>query len=97
VAPWKARRPDSVCRPVGCLECRMTGFRGRSGIYEVMLVSSAIRKLIDAQADIAAIREVAYREGMRSLRISGAMKVAAGLTTLEEVLKVAPPHRAEAD
>jgi general secretion pathway protein E len=97
VAPWKARRPETVCRPVGCLECRMTGFRGRSGIYEVMLMSPAIRRLVNAEAEIAAIREVAYREGMRSLRISGAMKVAAGLTTFEEVLKVAPPHQAERD
>ena len=97
VSPWKARRPDVIYRPVGCLECRMTGFRGRSGIYEVMLMSPAIRKLVTEAADIAAIRDVAYREGMRSLRISGAMKVAAGLTTLEEVLKVAPPHHAERD
>jgi general secretion pathway protein E len=97
VSPWKARRPDVIYRPVGCLECRMTGFRGRAGIYEVMLMSPAIRKLVTEAADIAAVRDVAYREGMRSLRISGAMKVAAGLTTLEEVLKVAPPHHAERD
>jgi general secretion pathway protein E len=97
VSPWKARRPDVIYRPVGCLECRMTGLRGRSGIYEVMLMSAAIRKLVTEAADIAAVRDVAYREGMRSLRISGAMKVAAGLTTLEEVLKVAPPHHAERD
>ncbi|MGA8054689.1 MAG: GspE/PulE family protein, partial [Burkholderiales bacterium] len=95
VSPWKARRPVRIYKPVGCLECRMTGFRGRSGIYEVMLMSPAIRKLVTGEADVARVREQAYKEGMRSLRISGAMKVAAGLTTLEEVLKVAPPHQSE--
>jgi len=95
VAPWKARRPSHVYRPVGCLECRMTGFRGRAGIYEVMLLSPAMKKLIAGQADLGQIRELAYKEGMKSLRISGAMKVAAGLTTFEEVLKVAPPHQRE--
>jgi general secretion pathway protein E len=93
VAPWKARRPHHIYRPVGCLECRMTGFRGRSGIYEVMLLSPAIKKLVNGQADLGQIREQAYKEGMKSLRISGAMKVAAGLTTFEEVLKASPPHQ----
>ena len=73
----------------------MTGYRGRLGIYEVMMLSPAIRRLVYAEADIAKIREQAYKEGMKSLRVSGAMKVAAGLTTLEEVLKVAPPHHTE--
>jgi len=95
VSPWKSRRPEYVYSPVGCLECRMTGYRGRLGIYEVMMMSPAIRRLVYAEADIAKIREQAYKEGMKSLRVSGAMKVAAGLTTLEEVLKVAPPHHTE--
>src|SRR5690606_21175297 len=46
VSPWKARRPDYVYSPVGCLECRMTGYRGRLGIYEVMMMSPAIRRLV---------------------------------------------------
>ncbi len=92
VAPWKARRPSSIYKAVGCLDCRMTGFRGRSGIYEVMLLTPAVKRLIIEEADIARIREQAYKEGMKSLRISGAMKVAAGATTFEEVLKAAPPH-----
>ncbi len=92
VVPWTARRPQRVYRPVGCLECRMTGYRGRTGLYEVMLISPAIKRLIAGGADLGKLREQAYKEGMKSLRISGAMKVAAGVTTLEEVLKVAPPH-----
>ena len=69
----------------------MTGFRGRAGIYEVLLLSPEIRRLIAASADLAKIRSQAYKEGMKALRISGAMKVAAGQTTIEEVVKVAPP------
>ncbi len=91
VSPWKAARPTQLQRPVGCLECRMTGYAGRIGIYEILLMSPALRKTINAETDIAALREQASREGMKPLRISGAQKVAAGLTTLEEVIKIAPP------
>jgi general secretion pathway protein E len=93
VTPWKARRPNRIYRAVGCLDCRMTGFRGRSGIYEVMLLTPGVKRMVNAEADIGRIREQAYKDGMKSLRISGAMKVAAGVTTFEEVLKVAPPHQ----
>jgi general secretion pathway protein E len=91
VAPWKAKRPTHIYRPVGCLECRNTGYSGRVGLYEILLLSPEIRRLVTAEADLAKIREIAYKEGMKPLRISGAMKVAMGITTLEEVLKVAPP------
>ena len=91
VAPWKAKRPTHIYRPVGCLECRNTGYSGRVGLYEILLLSPEIRRLVTAEADLAKIREIAYKEGMKPLRISGAMKVAMGVTTLEEVLKVAPP------
>ncbi len=91
VVPWKSGMPSQVFHPVGCLECRMTGYQGRIGIYEIMMLSPEIKKLIHERTDVAAVRDQAYREGMRALRISGAMKVAAGLTTIEEVIKVAPP------
>ena len=93
VAPWKSKHPAKLYKPVGCLECRMTGFMGRVGIYETLMFSSAVKSLVNAQADVAAVREQAFKEGMKPLRISGAMKVGAGLTTIEEVLKVAPPVR----
>jgi general secretion pathway protein E len=93
VAPWKSNRPAQVYKPVGCLECRMTGFMGRVGIYEVLVFSAEIKKLVGEKADLAAIREQAFKEGMKPLRISGALKVGSGLTTIEEVLKVAPPVR----
>ena len=91
VAPWKSRRPEHVYVPVGCLECRNTGYLGRQGIYEILLMSDGIKQLITTGADLGRIREQAYKEGMKPLRISGAAKVAMGITTFEEVFKVAPP------
>jgi general secretion pathway protein E len=91
VSPWKTSHPPQFQHEGGCLECRMTGYQGRIGIYEILLMSPEIRKLITPATDVARIRDVAHREGMKPLRISGAMKVAAGITTLDEVTKVAPP------
>jgi general secretion pathway protein E len=91
VAPWKAAEPAQVWQPVGCLECRMTGYAGRVGIYEILLNSVEVRRMITPQMEVARVRDQAYREGMRPLRISGAMKVAQGITSLEEIIKVAPP------
>ena len=91
VAPWKANRPSQFYHPVGCLDCRMTGYRGRVGVYEILLLSQDMKQAISDNADVAKIRDLAYREGMKPLRISGAMKIAAGATTLAEVFKVAPP------
>jgi len=76
---------------MGCLECRNTGYQGRVGIYEILLLSPGVKRIIHDGADLAKIRELAYKEGMKPLRISGAAKVAAGLTTFEEIVKVAPP------
>ncbi len=91
VAPWKSNLPQQIYRPVGCLECRMTGFMGRIGIYEIMHMTTDIKRLVASRADLAKLREQGIRDGMKPLRIAGARKVAAGLTTVEEVLKVTPP------
>jgi general secretion pathway protein E len=88
--PWNAPLPTQACRAVGCLECRDTGYRGRAGVYEIMLINDAMKPLISADTDLIALRRHAFKEGMRSLRLSGAQKVAAGLTTIEEVLRVTP-------
>ncbi|MBI2750535.1 MAG: type II/IV secretion system protein [Burkholderiales bacterium] len=93
VSPWKAARPAAICKSVGCLECRMTGFIGRVGIYETLVFSGSVKEVVAAGADLGRIREQAFKEGMKPLRISGAMKVASGFTTIEEVLKCAPPAR----
>ena len=88
--PWSAPLPSTAQQAVGCQECRDTGYRGRAGVYEIMLLSDGVRSLITADTDITALRRQAFKEGMRSLRLSGAQKVAAGQTTMEEVLRVTP-------
>ena len=91
VAPWKSTKPAQLYHPVGCLDCRMTGYKGRVGIYEIMPMSVEIKKLVANGAELGKLREQAMREGMKPLRIAGAKKVAAGLTTIAEIIKVAPP------
>jgi general secretion pathway protein E len=90
VGPWKLPKPEQIQMPVGCLECRNTGFRGRSGIYEMLTISPALKKLITLDADLAKIRALAHQEGMQPLLINGLEKIAAGVTTIDELLKVAP-------
>ncbi len=91
VAPWRSAPPRKVGRPVGCLECRRTGYLGRTGLVELLVVTDAIRALISQGGDIQQIRKQAARDGLRSLRVSGAEKIAHGITTVEEVLRAAPP------
>ncbi|WP_421682642.1 type II/IV secretion system protein [Stutzerimonas urumqiensis] len=88
--PWNAPLPTGAMRAVGCIECRETGYRGRAGVYEIMLLNDGIKPLIKADTELVPLRRQAFKEGMRSLRLSGAQKIAAGLTTIEEVLRVTP-------
>lgn len=88
--PWSAPLPQGAHQAVGCIECRETGYRGRAGVYEIMLLNDAIKPLIKADTDLVQLKNQAFRDGMRSLRLSGAQKVAAGQTTLEEILRVTP-------
>lgn len=90
VAPWKAPAPAKVYKPVGCLECRNTGYLGRVAIYEIMMLSDTIKSLIKEDGDLMVLRKQAVKEGMRTLRLAGAQKVGAGFTTIEEVMRVAP-------
>ncbi|HEU4622084.1 MAG TPA: GspE/PulE family protein, partial [Burkholderiaceae bacterium] len=89
--PFRSEPPRTVYRPVGCLECRMTGYRGRTGLYEMLVMNDELKTLVHSSPDIAALRKLAIKQGLRPLRVSGAMKIAQGMTTLEEVLKTAPP------
>ncbi len=95
VMPWKVSVPQKVYRPVGCLECRNTGYLGRQGLYEILLLSESVKDRIGPDTSLGELRKQAMREGMRTLRLSGAQKVAAGLTTVEEVMRVAPPPEKE--
>lgn len=87
-SPWAATLPEHIFKPVGCLECRETGYRGRTGLYEIMLMSEQIKNRLDESPDMAQLRRQSIKEGMYSLRLSGAQKIASGITTLEEVLRV---------
>jgi len=77
--------------PAGCLDCRRTGYMGRVGLYELLPLSSRLRGLIRADMDLAGFNRAARADGVRTLRRAGLEKVAAGLTTIEEVLSVLPP------
>jgi general secretion pathway protein E len=85
---WKLARPTTVYRPVGCPECRQTGYRGRTGLYELLTVSQPFSQLIKREADIHALKQQSISDGMKPLRVAGAIKIAEGLTTADEVLKV---------
>jgi general secretion pathway protein E len=83
--------PTRVYAPKGCLECRNTGFFGRTGIYEMMRISPHLRQLIQPALDLDALTAAALANGMRPLRISAAAQVARGVTTIPEVIGVLPP------
>jgi general secretion pathway protein E len=90
-APWKIKPPQCFYRAVGCSECRRTGYLGRSAIFEMMRLTPTLAGLLTASVNLETLRRQAVREGMRPLRLSGANAVAAGLTTPEEIFRVAPP------
>jgi general secretion pathway protein E len=77
-----------VYRGKGCPACSGTGYRGRTGIYEILLVSETIRQLIMKKADSVSIGRQAVEEGMKTLREDGARKIVEGITALEEVVRV---------
>ncbi|CAN5821568.1 GspE/PulE family protein [soil metagenome] len=85
---WGIPKPATVYRPVGCPECRQTGFLGRIGLYELLTVTQAFSKLIKQESDMQALRTQSIQDQMKPLRIAGAYKIIEGVTTAEEVLKV---------
>ncbi len=92
VKPWKINSGNyRPYKPVGCVECRMTGYRGRMGIYELLTVTEAFKSVIHADVGPTPLRKQAVADGMRPLRLAGAMRAAEGLTTLEEVIAATPP------
>jgi len=94
VKPWRLSGAVKPYKPVGCLECRMTGYRGRAGLYELLTVTDAARNTIHPVTDSAKLRKQALMDGMRPLRLAGAMKVAEGVSTLDEVLRATPAWEA---
>jgi general secretion pathway protein E len=90
VAPWRLNGEVQPCKAVGCLECRHTGFRGRAGLYELLELGDALQSHIHPHYDASGLRQKAAQQGLQPLRLAGALKVAQGLTTLEEVLRATP-------
>jgi general secretion pathway protein E len=90
VKPWRLSGAIKPYKPVGCIECRMTGYRGRAGLYELLTVTDAARATIHPVPDASRLRKQALADGMRPLRLAGAMKVAEGVSTLDEVLRATP-------
>lgn len=78
----------TLYKPAGCLSCNNTGYRGRKGVYEFLVVSEEIQKLILERASTNIIRDMAIREGMNTLKQDGYIKVRKGITSLEELLRV---------
>jgi general secretion pathway protein E len=85
---WQLPKPERIYRPVGCPECRQTGYKGRTGIYELLTVTEAFSQQVQEETDISALRRQSIADGMKPLRIAGAYKIAEGMTSAEEVLKV---------
>jgi general secretion pathway protein E len=91
VKPWQLNGGYRPYKPVGCVDCRLTGFKGRLGLYELLTVTEAFKDKVSKEPSIDALRRQAVADGMRPLRLGGALKVAEGLTTIEEILASTPP------
>ena len=90
INPWRLNGGVRPYKPVGCLECRMTGYRGRAGLYELLSVTEAASAAIHPVPDSMRLRQQALKDGLRPLRLAGIMKVAEGVTTVDEVLRATP-------
>jgi len=90
VKPWQLNGPYKPFKATGCVDCRMTGFMGRMGLYELLVVTEAFRGHITREPSVDALRRQAITDGMRPLRLAGVLRVAEGLTLLDEVLSSTP-------
>jgi len=91
IKPWQLNGAYKPFKPVGCVDCRMTGFMGRMGLYELLVVTETFKARVVADPSIDALRKQGIADGMRPLRLAGALRVAEGLTVVEEVLTSTPP------
>jgi general secretion pathway protein E len=94
VKPWKLNGSTRPYRPVGCVDCRMTGYMGRMGLYELLTVTEDFKDKVTLTPNADTLRRQAVQDGMRPLRLAGALRVAEGLTTLDEILSATPPLQA---
>ncbi|HEX7189301.1 MAG TPA: ATPase, T2SS/T4P/T4SS family [Actinomycetes bacterium] len=87
--PWSDDQPlPELFRPIGCSACAKTGYKGRLALHEVMIVSEEVERLAVERASATVISQVAREEGMRTLRDDGLDKVLAGVTSMDEILRV---------
>jgi general secretion pathway protein E len=86
--PVSGSDPITLRRGAGCRECRNTGYKGRSGIFEIFPLSTRLKEMIAAGGNTDEMRQVAIREGMTTLREDAWRKVKLGITTYEEALRV---------
>ncbi len=91
VKPWNISGGYKPYKPVGCVDCRMTGYQGRMGLYELLVISEAFKDRVSKEPNIDALKRQAVADGMRPLRLAGALRVAEGLTVIDEVLGATPP------
>jgi general secretion pathway protein E len=91
VAPWTISGGFKPYKPVGCVDCRMTGFRGRMGLYELLVVSENFKLKMAQEPQMAGLKRQAIQDGMRPLRLAGALQVAEGHTVIGEVIAATPP------
>jgi general secretion pathway protein E len=91
VKPWQITGSVRAYKPVGCVDCRMTGYMGRMGLYELLSVTEAFKDKVTKEPNLTGLRRQAVIDGMRPLRLAGALRVAEGVTTIEEVLSATPP------
>jgi general secretion pathway protein E len=92
VKPWNLNKGSyRPFKPVGCIDCRMTGFRGRMGLYELLTLTEDFKHLVNKEPSIDQLRRQGVKDGMRPLRLSGAIRVGEGVTTLDEVVAATPP------
>ena len=91
IKPWNLTGTYKPYRAVGCVDCRMTGFRGRMGLYELLMVSETFKTKITTNTQLDDLRRQGIADGMRPLRLAGALRVAEGSTVIEEVITTTPP------
>lgn len=91
VKPWQISGGYRPYQPVGCVDCRMTGFKGRMGLYELLTMTEAFKDRVSREPHMESLRLQAVKDGMRPLRLAGAARIAEGLTTIDEVLATTPP------
>ncbi len=95
IHPYRRPTPSRVAIARGCPECRDTGYRGRVALYEILALNGSLKSALNEHPDTNRLRQLAVREGMQPLRVSAINQVLNGVTTVEEVLKIIPPHDEE--